>query len=383
MRLADGDPFNGARLSRSMQRLNNLNIFELAESELVPTANPEEADLKIKLREKSTGAITGGVGYSTYSKFGVTASNQESNLWGKGYGVGFRTLFSDLRNAYDLSFFNPRLYDGDFSLSLNAYRWEDDYTDYDRETLGSGVRVGYPIGEYSSILVGYRVERYKINNFDDDTTWVLRQYEGQRTASVASLSVGRDTTNHRRPSDGTSVRFGVEYAGDILGGDDAFIKLTGEYNIYKTFTEDSVLHLRLRGEKLFENSSGSMPVFERFWMGGIETVRGYRSRDIVPRHLVYGDRIGGTRMAFANFEYIYMLSDDVGLNLVPFFDIGINIDEDQRMRWREDQKKSAGMEMRWRSPMGDLRFSWGYPLDRGWNDKKLSHRFEFSIGQFF
>lgn len=384
MRLVDGDAFNGQKLRRSMQRLNNLGYFELAESELVPTGNPEEVDLRVKLREKSTGAIMGGVGYSTYSKMGVTASIQENNLWGKGYNLGFKVLFSGKRNAYDISFTNPRVNDTNLSLGLDLYRWEDDFTDFNRHTWGVNPRVGYPIGEYSYVSLGYRADFYKMFDFDSGASQVLRQYEGDRVASVASFRIGRDTTDRMRPADGTVVRLITEYGGGVLGGDDSFVKLITEFQFYKTITDNTVFHFKIRNGTLFENDSHNKPpVFERFWMGGIDSVRGYRSRDIVPRDSTWGDRIGGTRMTFANVELIWHISPEVGINLVPFFDIGVNYDDDQGMDWREDNKKSAGVELRWRSPMGDLRFSWGYPFDDGWGGKKLNPRFEFSIGNFF
>lgn len=383
MRLVDGDQFSGSKLKRSMRRLNSLGFFESAESELIPTANDSEVDLKIRLREQSTGAIMGGVGYSTYSKMGITASIQESNLWGKGYSLGFYTLFSGLRNSYNLNFTNPRVNDTYLSLGLDAYRWEDDFTDYDRDTNGGGVRVGYPLGEYTGFVVGYRAEFYKLYNFDDDASKVLRQYEGDRVASVASFRITRDTTDKSRPTDGTMVQLSMEKAGGFMGGDDEFLKLIGEVNLYKQISENSVGHIRLKGGTLLDYTEANTPVFERFWMGGMESVRGYKARDIVPRHEVWGDRIGGTRMAFANVEYIYQISKDIGLNIVPFFDIGVNIDHEQDYDIWDEKKRSVGAELRWRSPMGDLRFCYGYPLDDGWGGKKLNGRFEFSIGKFF
>jgi outer membrane protein insertion porin family len=144
-----------------------------------------------------------------------------------------------------------------------------------------------------------------------------------------------------------------------------------------------VLHGRIKGSAIFENGSSEVPVFERFWMGGMNTVRGYDSRDIVPRDPSTDDRIGGTRMAFANLEYIWTVNNDVGLYLVPFFDIGFNIDADRDYQWSDEIKRSAGLELRWRSPLGDLRFSYGIPFDENRKGDKESGRFEFSMGQIF
>ncbi len=167
------------------------------------------------------------------------------------------------------------------------------------------------------------------------------------------LRISRDTTNRERPTSGNIDRIGVEYGGGILGGDDDFITLTAEHQTYYQLWPDHVLHGRVKGSAIFKNhGSDEVPVFERFWMGGMESVRGYNSRDIVPRDPETGDRIGGTRMAFANLEYIYSLSSEVGVNLVPFFDIGFNVDTDNDYEWSDEILKSFGLELRWRSPMG-------------------------------
>ncbi|MDR1124603.1 MAG: outer membrane protein assembly factor BamA [Deltaproteobacteria bacterium] len=383
MRLTDGDEFNGKLLGRSMQRLNNLGYFELAESELVPTQDPNEVDLKIKVVETETGAIMAGIGYSSYSSFGVSGTIQETNLWGKGYVLRASAMTSGRRTAYDVGFTNPRVNDTLWAYGIDLYSWEDDFYDYDKDTLGATFRVGHPVGEYSYITAAYRMEFYKLYDFDDDASPLITQYEGNRMASVASLRLSRNTTNRIQPTDGTSILLAVDYGGGLLAGDDDFIKVIGEFNAYKKLTDHHVLHFRTRGGALFENGDDTVPVYERFWMGGMESVRGYASRDIVPRDPDTGDRLGGTRMAFANFEYIWNFAPEAGLNLVPFFDVGFNVDTDQSYSISDELKKSMGLEMRWRSPMGDLRFSYGWPLDEDWKGDRQSGRFEFSMGQFF
>jgi outer membrane protein insertion porin family len=384
MQLTDGNVFNGASLGRSIRNLNNLGYFELAESELVPTENPEEVDLKIKLQEKDTGSIMAGVGYSTYYNFGVTGTIQETNLWGKGYSTALQALFSGRRTAYDYHFTNPRLNDSLFALGLDLYDWDDDFYDYDKKTLGAGLRLGHPLGEYSYITAGYRMEFYNMSNFDEDTSPLITQYAGHRMASIASLRLSRSTVNRMRPTTGTTVILTSDYGGGLLGGDDDFIKTSAEFSIYGQLRENHLLHARARVAGLFENGSGDgVPVYQRFWMGGMETVRGYSSRDIVPRDAATGDRLGGNRMAFLNLEYIWSFSPEAGLNLVPFFDVGVNVNTDENYDLSDEIKRSYGLELRWRSPMGDLRFSYGWPLDDGWNGKKLHGRFEFSMGQFF
>ncbi|MDL2209453.1 outer membrane protein assembly factor BamA [Desulfovibrio sp. OttesenSCG-928-O18] len=382
LRLTDGDMFVGSKLQQSIRRLNRLDFFENAESELVPTGKDEEVDLKIKVKEKSTGAIMGGFGYSTYSQFGVTGTIMEKNLFGKGYYAGFQAYFSDRYTSYQLTFANPRVNDTDLAISFDLYNTEQDYYDYEKDTTGGRIRFGYPIGEYTTLGWGYRLDRYRLYDFDDEASQIIKEYDGRRWSSVGSLSIARNTTDRYQPTTGTINRLAFDYGGNFFGGDDDFMAFTAEHQTYYELRQHHILHMRLKGGVVFENGSDEIPVFERFWMGGMDSVRGYRARDIVPRDPRTGDRIGGTRMAFANFEYLWTIAPQLGVNIVPFFDIGVNVDADHSYEWDDEIFRSVGMELRWRSPMGDLRFAYGFPLDE---DRKGNRdgRFEFSVGQFF
>ena len=384
MRLTDGEQFEGNKLRRSTERLNKLGYFEVAEAELVPTQNDDEVDLKVKVKERPTGALMAGFGYSTFSSFGVSGTLMERNLWGKGYMVSLQAAFTGLRDAYTFSFTNPRFNDTPLSIGTELYHWRDDYIDYTKKTTGGVLRFAYPIGEYTAVGWGYRLDRYEIYDVDRDASQYIKDYaDGVRYTSVGLGRIIRDTTNKDRPTTGNIDIFSVEYGGGILGGDDDFITLSAEHQTYYELRPDHVLHARIKGSALLQNGSAEVPVFERFWMGGMQSVRGYNSRDIVPRDPKTGDRIGGTRMAFANLEYIWSVSNEYGLNLVPFFDVGFNIDTDHDYSWSDEILKSAGLELRWRSPMGDLRFSYGIPFDEDRKGNRGGGRFEFAMGQFF
>ena len=384
LRLTDGDQFIGSKLQRSKERLDRLDYFEVADTELVPTQKEEEFDLKIKVKEKSTGALMGGFGYSTYSSFGVSGTLMERNLWGKGYATSLQAMFSGMHTAYTYSFTNPRFNDTNLAIGLDLYILRDDFIDYLKNTTGGILRFSYPLGEYTSLGWSYRLDTYRLYDIAEDASSLIRDYEGNRLSSAAVVRITRDTTDHMRPTTGTINRIGVEYGGGLLGGDDDFIKLVAEHQTYIKLYDNHILHTRVRGSALFPNGSGVPPVFERFWMGGIENVRGYDSRELVPRDPKTNDHLGGTRMAFANFEYIYTIAPQIGVNLVPFFDIGFNYDDRQPLKWDKEIKKSVGLELRWRSPMGDLRFAYGFPLDPDRrNHRNTTGRFEFSMGQFF
>ena len=384
MRVTDNEPFNGAKLRRSTERLNKLGFFEVAEAELVPTERADEVDLKIRVKEQPTGALMAGFGYSTFSNFGVSASISEKNLWGKGYNTSLQAALSGRQDSLTYSFTNPRFNDTNLAIGTDIYHVRDDFVDYRRKTTGGLLRFGYPLGEYTTLGWGYRLNFYKLYDVEEDASTFIKEYDtGQRFSSTAVSRITRDTTNRERPTNGTINTLTAEYTGGILAGDDDFISFSAEHQTYYELATNHVLHGRIKGAALVENGSNDIPVFERFWMGGINSVRGYNSRNIVPRDPLTNDRIGGTRMAFANLEYIWSVSNDVGINLVPFFDIGVNIDKDHPYNFSDEVFRSYGLEARWRSPLGDLRFSYGIPLDEDRRGKRSSGRFEFSMGQFF
>lgn len=385
--LTDGELFNGEKLRDSNRKLNNLGYFSEASVNLVPTETQDEVDLKVKVKEKNTGSIMAGVGWSSYDGVGFSGSIKEDNLWGKGYKLAFTSSFSSKKTSYDLSFLNPSVYDSDLSFSARTYITNTEYDDYDYDKTGGKVSFGYPIGKWSRVYAGYRFDQYQITDVDKDASNLIKEQsdDGTRYASVLNAAFTRNTVdNFQRPTAGNIVTFTVNYGGGFLQGTDDFIKVTGEARQFYALNDDHVLMARAKAGALLPNggSHDDIPIVERFWIGGINSVRGYDINDFAVRQ-DDGDKIGGTRMAFANFEYQWYFENDLGMTLVPFFDIGIDFDDkDDGLTSNKEWLYSTGLELRWRSPMGDLRFAYGIPL-ADVNGEKQSPRFEFAMGQAF
>lgn len=386
LRLADGDLFEGAKMRRSSERLNRLRYFSAVDMELVPTENEDEVDLKVKVKEDNTGALMGGIGYSTYYDVGVTASVMERNLFGRGYWLQLQGFFSWRRTSGVLSFTNPRLYDTDLSIGNDLYYTHDYWDDFTKDTLGDTIRIAYPIGEYTSIGLAYRLERYEMYDVEENASPYISDYKGINWTSALSARVTRDTTNARdRPTSGTISRLWVEYGGGGLGGTDNFVKAVADWQGFWSPAPDNTFHVRTRVGGVFQNTDERVPIFERFWIGGMDSIRGFSYSDISPRDYKYdGEQIGGDRMGVLNVEYIWTFQKELGLAIVPFFDGGFNIDsKTMAADWDKYLVASAGLELRWRSPMGDLRIAYGYPLTEDYDGERESGRLEFSMGQFF
>lgn len=380
MRLGDGDLFSGVLLARSKERLERLGYFETVDIETVVTEVPTELDLKVTVREKPTGMISAGAGYSSLDRLFFTGTIQERNLFGKGYDLFFSGTFSGRAVTYELGLTDPAWRHTDLSVGGDLYHRTRDYDDYERKAVGGKVRFSYPLGEYTRLYWNYRLEHYEIADVRPGAAQRIRDAAGEKWASVAYAAIGRDTTDRLfHPTRGTKNLLSLEYAGGVLQGDDHFIKTIFDSHFYYPLFWDTVFHWRGQVGFLFDNQGKEAPIFERFYLGGIDSVRGYPGWEISPRDPLTRDRIGGVKKFFTNFEYLFPLHKDLRLIGLVFFDAGNTWDDGQD--FGSGLYKSVGAGVRWYSPLGPLRLEYGYGLDK--LEGERHRQLEFSIGHAF
>lgn len=389
MRLADGDLYEGSKLRRSNARLNKLDFFETVEITPEPTGTPTALNLRVKVKEKPTGQLSAGVGYSSYSQVFFSGQILERNLFGMGYQLGFQGSISAKSADYTATFWNPHYDDTKLGVGVSLYNKLSDYSDYEKNAVGGRLLFGYPLGEYTQLNWNYRLEQYKIEDIDEDADKEIKDIAGDNLASAAYVSIKRDTTDRRiNPSKGTVYQFSVEYGGGILGGDDDFIKYVADTNHYYPVIWSTIFHLHAQAGHIMENGGDDIPHFEKFFLGGMNSIRGYEERSIGPLYddqdaaegYDEGDEKGGVTSFFVNVEYLVPLHKEMGILGLVFFDAGNAWDEGEAAD-DFDLYKSVGVGVRWYSPLGPLRLEYGYPLDELDNERK--GRFEFSVGQFF
>jgi len=393
MRLADGDMFSGQKLNRSQERLNNLGYFEKVDISPVPTGNPEEMDLIVKVKDKPTGRIGGGVGYSTYDSVYLAADITESNLFGKGYRLGLNGAFSGRKNAFTLSFQNPHINDSDLGFGVSAHNNEEDFNDYDKASTGISTDFFYPVGEYSTIIWDYSAEYYVLDNISSTASEDVRDDKGSHFASTFSGAIVRDTRNNfMNTTEGTRTSLGITIGGGPLGGTDDFVKYLGSYEWYTPAFEEVVFHTKFWAGLVHQNFGGSkIPTAQRFKLGGIGTVRGYSNYAIVPTESDDSlTTIGGDKALYVNLELKRQISKEYGITALAFFDAG--------NAWKEGEfffepvtrygtkpilgvYKSVGAGINWYSPMGPVGFVYGYGLDKLGSSGR--HKFELLMGQQF
>jgi len=287
--------------------------------------------------------------------------------------------------------------------SSDLYDWKREYDDYSKDSVGGALRFGYPIWERWQVSSSYRFDDTTLSDLEDITASVIRDSRDINVTSSVTLGLRRDTRNRLYdPTEGSDYSLNIEYAGGPLGGDSAFTKAELSAGKYYPFFLDTTLHLRGVMGQVMENSGGMLPVYERFYLGGINTLRGFKTRRVSPRVRVYKytnlpplveNRVGGEKMWYTNLEWIFPLVKDAGLKGVVFLDAGNVYDGCNDLAPNEEciqagdswdignLKKSLGLGFRWLSPMGPLRLEWGYNLDPVGNED--SSNWDFAIGGAF
>ncbi|MDH3383133.1 MAG: outer membrane protein assembly factor BamA, partial [Deltaproteobacteria bacterium] len=382
--VADGMTYTATGLKRSKENLTRLTYFKDVKISTEPSAVSREMDVKVEVQEGPTGTLSGGMGFSTVDKIFGVVQVTENNLFGKGWKASLNSQFGARRTVFSLDFRDPYFLDSDFSLLLNAYNTRTEYTDFERKSTGGRAGIGYSFTRNTSASLSFRLDSVEIIDPGEAVSPILKEEFGKGTQQTRSvtLHLGRNTTDrYIDPSRGTVTSATVEYAGGPLGGDSDFVKYFLNTKVYYPVTQSTVLSWNFLWGHAISTVGGRVPLFERFFLGGPYSIRGFKSRTLSPTDPNTGERIGGTKELVANVEYIFPLVGELGFKGVLFFDTG-NTWRQGDWPWdSEELKYAAGIGFRWYSPMGPLRIEWGWNLNPGpGEDKRVV---EFTIGTAF
>jgi outer membrane protein insertion porin family len=378
LRFAEGDLYNTSALKRSRERLTNTQFFAEADIQTEP-ADDGTMDVRVKVEEGQTGSFSIGLGYSTVDSVIGMASIAKKNFLGRGWDVNFHVELSGTSSRYNIGITDPYFLDIPMTAGFAVFNEEIEYDAYDTKQTGFRIHIGKPIDEYTSWLAGYRLEQVEIFNIDDYASDYIWDEEGKTTTSQAYVTLIRDKRNNFLfPTRGYRLKGTVVLAGGPLGFDNDFYKVILEGHKFFPLKWDSALHLR--GTFGYADGYGGqdLPLYERFYLGGMDTIRGFDFGEAGPED-ENGDVIGGTSEVILSAEWVYPLVKSMGLHGVLFFDMGKAYDQDENLDL--DLRQSVGFGVRWKSPMGPLRVEWGLNLSP--EDDEKSAVWDFSVGQFF
>ena len=337
----------------------------------------------VEVKEKSTGNFSIGAGFSSADNLILMGQIAENNFLGRGDTLSLAGNLSGTSNRYNLGYTNPHLNDSELSWGLDLFSTNREYDDYTKDSQGGGIRIGYPIFGKWKLFGNYSLTNTDLTDVLPTASYIIKESVDLHITSAMRFSLVRDTRNNLfNPSTGSRNVLSVKYAGGPLGGDAQFTKVEASSGWYFPLIWKTVFHQEVSAGQVFENEAGKLPVYERFYLGGLSTVRGYEYAKISPIDPLTGDRIGGDKMWYTNTEIIFPLLQTQGLNGLVFFDAGNVLDNDQS--WanvNESYAKAVGLGIKWLSPMGPLTVVWGYNLDPIEDEKTAV--WDFSVGGTF
>jgi outer membrane protein insertion porin family len=378
MRLDEGDVFNNKLLKRSYQRINNLNYFESVELVPKPRAEEKLVDVDIKVKERLTGMLTVGGGYSSIDKFMVMGEISQTNLFGKGLRLRLKADLSSRRTNYNITLIDPWFMDKPVSASLGLYNEVFKYPDYEKKATGASIGFGKELSEYVGGNIIYNFESVTISEVAEDASSLIKEQKGKKITSSISPSIWRDTRdNYLDPTTGSRNALYTTFAG--IGGDNYFVKGLVDSTWYFPAVWDTTFSVRGRIGYASGFAGKELPLYERFYVGGINTVRGLGFGEAGPRN-EEGEKIGGNKELIFNAEYTFPIEKNIKLKGVVFFDAGRAFDNNENLSITK-LRTTTGFGLRWMSPFGPIRLEWGFNLSPKADEGKS--KVEFAMGGFF
>lgn len=400
--------YDGEKIKLSRDRVDRLGYFTEVniDTQEVPGA-PDQVDLIITVKEKPTGAITLGAGFSSADKISLNFGIKQENFFGSGNYLGVDVNTSKYNRVLVLSTTNPYFTQDGISRTLDiyyrtsrpyAYYFEDQKVDsgnvYKIVSKGASVRFGVPFSEQDTVFFGLGAESTSIRD-GVYMPWQYVDYANKNNLAIPlTLGWGRDSRDSAlAPNSGRYQRVNVDWS---VAGDLKYIKADYQFQQYFPLTKSMTFAFNTEigwGKGL---AGKNFPIFKNFYAGGLGSVRGFEQGSLGPSENCFrgtdGQKscsdtsrssIGGTKRAVLNVELIAPFpgaGNDKTLRWFTFVDVGNVYGEHERFRL-SDMRASAGVGLSWISPMGPLRLAWANPIRKKAGDEL--QKIQFQIGTAF
>ena len=419
--IKEGELYNETRKRESIDNVKRLGYFEEVNfNAKTPADQPDVMDIDVVTKERNTGTIQVGAGYSTYSQFIFNGQVNQINLFGRGQKLGLSVDLSSNQSLWNFNFTEPHFRDSDWSVGVDAYQSQRIPIEYEETKKGGALRFGHPLAPFLMGFFRYKLDNTEITRNDQYGDPVLFPTPSATDPNPAgnpngltssgTFTLEYDKRNDRfAPSAGVYASGSLEYAG--LGGDKRYTKgfFTGRW--YKKLFWELVFRNNVTYGFIRANDPNSAPPYnELFLLGGANSLRGFdwytigRKRYSPKRYACLTGQLtsdqcpptgynsypqtsdtqnlanvpfGGTQQFVYNGELEFPLIAEAGIKGVVFYDVGFADDVLEIDNFRSD----VGFGFRWFSPIGPLRFEWGFPIARQPGESATS--FQFAIGSPF
>ena len=381
--------YDGEKIRLSRDRVDRLGFFTdvgVTTAE-VPDA-PDQVDLVVTVKEKPTGSVQIGAGYSSAEKLSFTFGLSQDNAFGSGNQLDLQLNTGKYNRTVVVSTTDPYFTSDGVSRTVEAYYrsakpYQDQGGNYRLITMGAGLKFGVPVTEQDTVYLGVNAERTEIRTGTNIPAAYLAYAErfGYKSTSFPfTVGWSRDSRDSAlAPNEGRYQRLFGELG---LMGDARYVKTNYQYQQYVPLSKQYTL--AFNGELGWGKglSGQPFPVFKNFYSGGLGSVRGFEQATLGPRD-VTGSFIGGARKITLNTEFITPFpgaGNDRTLRLFGFVDVGALLGEHEKIE-RDAFRASAGVGVSWISPMGPLRFAFAVPVRKKAGDR--IEKFQFQIGTSF
>jgi len=389
LRIYEGDKYNESLIQYSRNRLFSLGYFDAVEVSIHDGSRKGRKVLTFNLKEKSTGNFQLGAGYSTVEKIVFNAQISKNNLLGNGQNIALMAQLSKYQKYYSVSFNDPYFLDTLWDFSFKIYNTNMLYNFFTKETFGSSVSIGHPITDFFRVYFTLKAEDVTVAqggriSSGTDIPPIYGLFRDGKTVSLTGKLVYDKRDNRLFPKKGFYQEITVENAEYL--SDNKFTKIATDTRFYYPLFWKFVYRLNIRTGWL--PFSKNVPIFERYYVGGIFTVRGFewgtlspsKSQISSPYSGLSNFQIGGNKQLIINNEIEFDILEAARLKGVFFIDSGNAFIEEDPMNVLK-LRSSWGFGIRWFSPMGPLRFEWGFPFSPKADEKP--YLFEFNIGNSF
>jgi len=392
MRQLESSWYDGAKINKSRTRIDRLGYFDevTLETPAVPSTT-DQVDVNINVKERPTGNLMLGAGFSSTEKVVLSGSIQQQNLFGSGKFLGLGINTSKSNRVYSVSYTDPYYTIDGISRGFDIYHKNLDTSSltsiatYGAKSTGGGVRYGVPISEDDQINFGLSGDQTTLQVLDTSPQRYkdyVREFGSTTRTLLGSVGWAKDTLDSRLyPTKGHITRIGGEVA--LPGGNVHYYRTNFQHQHY--FPLSRQFTLAVNGELAMANGIGGhpLPFFKNYYAGGVGSVRGYDGNSLGPVDPVTDERLGGNRRIIGSAEVLFPMpgmGQDKSVRLGAFFDAGQVWGSGDKLKLG-DLRYSAGLSAAWNSPVGPLKFSFGFPLNDQSGDKL--QRVQFQMGTLF
>ncbi|MCE5335782.1 MAG: outer membrane protein assembly factor BamA, partial [Desulfobacteraceae bacterium] len=322
LKIAEGETFSAQKIQDSITKLKKLDYFEDVEVTPTDTDDKKIMNLHVRVKEKMTGSISVGGGYSSDDGLFTSGTIMQKNLFGKGQYVALKGYLGQEAQRYMMSFTEPWMFGHPVSGGIDLYNWIKDYQDFTKDAYGFRVRSGIPFGKWSKFNVYYTFENAKITDLSaaaQASPEYVKSLTDFTLKSSISVNIERDTTDHPfLPTKGTYAAMTGEWSAKPLGSDSSFIRHEYKAGLYQPLFWKLIGHLRGMTGFMYEpDGDASVPFYEHFFLGGIDTLRGFEYAAVGPKNS-QGLVVGGTKYLLATAEVLFPVVEKYGIRGVVF-----------------------------------------------------------------